>query len=188
MLPRFHIPLPFCSGESLFLPPAPARHVQVLRLQPEDDLILFNGEGGQWLAKITEMGRKTVRVLVGSHEPVDLLELRRHITLAVCVPANDRMEFIVEKATELGVALIQPLQSERSVLRLSGERAVRKREHWQAVAVAACEQSGRTKPPVLAPVLPLLAWLSGLAAQQHGPHSHYVLLTTGLAARRAVAS
>lgn len=141
------------------LPPGPARHVQVLRLQPGDALTLFNGQGGECSARVQQMGRSQVSVQVLAHDPVDR-ELAQHVTLAVGMPANERMDTLVEKATELGVAALQPLVCERSVLRLAGERAEKRLAHWQAVAVAACEQSGRTRVPTVAPVLTLPAWLA----------------------------
>lgn len=141
------------------LPPGPARHVQVLRLQPGDALTLFNGHGGEWSARVQQMGRSQVSVQLLAHDAVDR-ELTQHVTLAIGMPANERMDALVEKATELGVAALQPLVCERSVLRLSGERAEKRQAHWQAVAIAACEQSGRTRVPQVAPVLTLPAWLS----------------------------
>ena len=151
-------------GRALDLPPGPARHVQVRRLQPGDELVLFDGRGGEWSARVAAMGRQSVRV-----EPVEPVaadrELDRVVTLAVGMPANDRMDWLVEKATELGVAALQPLVCERSVLRLDGERAERKREHWQAQAVAAAEQCGRTRVPQVQPVRRLGDWLAvGLPA------------------------
>ena len=137
--------------------------MQVLRLQPGDELILFDGSGPEWRAEVTAMGRSEVRVnLIAAGQPAR--ELARAVTLAVVMPANDRMDFLVEKATELGAAALQPLVGERSVLRLSGERADKKRAHWQGVAVAAAEQSGRTVPTRIEPVLPLAGWLAALPA------------------------
>jgi 16S rRNA (uracil1498-N3)-methyltransferase len=133
--------------------------VQVLRLQPGDTLTLFNGRGGEWQATVAGMGRREVQVEVGEHDPVER-ELPDAVTLAVGMPANERMDSLVEKATELGAAAIQPLICERSVLRLSGDRAEKRRLHWQAVAIAACEQSGRTRVPEIAPILLLDAWLA----------------------------
>jgi 16S rRNA (uracil1498-N3)-methyltransferase len=161
MPPRLHLPLPLASQSGLALPPNVARHVQVLRLQPGDALTLFNGDGGEWAATVARIGRSEVWVDVGAHELVDR-ELSLQVTLAMGMPTNDRMDALVEKATELGVAAIQPLLTERSVLRLSGERADKRRDHWQAVAVAAAEQSGRTRVPYIAPVRSLRDWLSGL--------------------------
>lgn len=157
---RLFVETPLHEGAELVLPPGPARHAQVRRVQPGDGLVLFDGRGGEWAAQVLAMGRSEVRVVVGSHAEVER-ELPLAVTLAVGMPANERMDFLVEKATELGVATIQPLVCERSVLRLSGERAERRREHWQALAVAASEQCGRTRPPQIAPVTPLAGWLAG---------------------------
>lgn len=161
MTPRIHLDQPLSASRALALPPAQARHVQVLRLQPGDALILFNGGGGEWRAEVTRIGRSEVEVCIGAHVDVER-ELPHTITLALGMPANERMDALIEKATELGVAAIQPLLCERSVLRLSGERAERRREHWRAVAVAASEQSGRTRLPRIAAVLPLATWLREL--------------------------
>ncbi len=113
------------------------------------------------------MGRRDVTVRVGTPCAVDR-ELRCAVTLALGMPANERMDALVEKATELGVARLQPLLCERSVLRLDGERAARKREHWQAVAIAACEQSGRARVPVVEPVQSLAAGWRPTAATAPG--------------------
>jgi 16S rRNA (uracil1498-N3)-methyltransferase len=160
-LPRFFVDIPLAAPGEITLPAGAARHVQVLRLQPGDALTLFDGCGPEWRAEVTAMGRSEVRVrLVEAMQPQR--ELARAVTLAVVMPANDRMDFLVEKATELGAAMLQPLVAERSVLRLTGERADKKRAHWQAVAIAAAEQSGRTVPLQVAPVMSLAGWLAGL--------------------------
>ena len=158
MPPRFYVELPLVSGATLDLPSGPARHVQVLRLQPGAALTLFDGRGGEWQAQVARMGRSEVQILVGNHLAVDR-ELVSNVTLALGMPANDRMDTLVEKATELGVATIQPLLCERSVMRLSGERAERKVAHWRGVAVAACEQSGRTRVPQVHDMVSLASWL-----------------------------
>lgn len=160
-MPRFHCPTPLQTGEVVALPAGAARHVQVLRMQPGEGITLFSGaeNSGEFEATIEQMGRSDVRVLVGAHLPVER-ESTTQVHLVVGVPANDRMDWLVEKATELGVASIQPVMSERSVLRLSGERADKKRAHWQAIAVAACEQCGRNQVPTIHAVLTLNAWLA----------------------------
>ncbi len=155
---RLYVEQPLQADTLITLPPGPARHVQVLRLQPGTEITLFNGQGGEWRATVQHMGRSEVQVQVHQHDPVER-ELPHAITLAVGMPANERMDALVEKATELGVSAIQPLLTERSVLRLSGERAERRLAHWQGVAVAACEQSGRTRVPALSPVRTLAEWL-----------------------------
>lgn len=149
------------AGSEITLPPGAARHAQVRRVQPGESLCLFDGSGSDWQAEVLTMGRSEVRVRLGSAGAV-ATELPFDVLLAVGMPANERMDTLVEKATELGVAAIQPLLTERSVLRLEGERALRKREHWQAVAIAACEQSGRARVPQVAPVMTLRDWLAGL--------------------------
>ena len=164
-MPRLHCPVPLASGQSLELPPGAARHVQVLRLQPGAGVTLFNGEGGEFDAVVEEMGRSAVRVRVGQHHAHER-EARRPVHLAIGMPANDRMDWLVEKATELGVASIQPLVAERSVLKLTGERAEKKLAHWQGIAIAACEQCGRNRVPAIHPVLGLERWLAVPPAQQ----------------------
>ncbi len=165
-MPRFHCPTPQPIGATLELPDSAARHVQVLRLQPGQTITLFNGEGGESEARITRMGRSDVLVEVVAHSTIER-EAPREVHLAVGMPANERMDWLVEKATELGVASLQPLQAERSVLRLAGERAEKKRSHWQGVAIAACEQSGRNRVPAVHAVQSVAAWLaSGLPVQR----------------------
>jgi 16S rRNA (uracil1498-N3)-methyltransferase len=163
MPPRLYVDGPLQAGDTLDMPPAAARHVQVLRLQPGAALTLFDGRGGEWSATVLKMGRSDVQVQIGAHTPVER-ELPCRVTLAVGMPANERMDGLIEKATELGVAAIQPLLCERSVLRLSGERAQKKVAHWRGVAIAASEQSGRTRVPVIEEVMPLASWLAAPAA------------------------
>ena len=164
-MPRIHCPIPLIEGQTLDLPAAAARHVQVLRMQPGHSLTLFNGEGGEHPATVLRMGRSDVQVQVGTHQPVER-EAARPVHLAVGMPANERMDWLVEKAAELGAASLQPLLAERSVLRLSGERADKKRGHWQGVATAACEQCGRNRVPAVHAVQGLPAWLAGALPPQ----------------------
>ena len=161
-MPRFHCPVPLVAGALLDLPPATARHVQVLRLQPGDAITLFNGDGGQWQATIARMGRSDVAVTVETFEAIER-EAVRPVHLAMGMPANERMDWLVEKAAELGVTSLQPLHTAHSVLRLSGERATKKQAHWTSVATAACEQCGGNRVPVVHPVGELATWLRGSA-------------------------
>ncbi|HEY6132429.1 MAG TPA: 16S rRNA (uracil(1498)-N(3))-methyltransferase [Rubrivivax sp.] len=156
---RLFVDAPLASGTALALPGGAARHAQVRRVQPGDALQLFDGHGGEWAAVVTGMTRQSVDVRIGEKVAVDS-ELPLRVTLALGVPTNERMDTLVEKATELGVAVLQPLLCERSVLRLDGERAERKRAHWQAIAVAACEQCGRATVPVVEPVRGYAGWLA----------------------------
>jgi 16S rRNA (uracil1498-N3)-methyltransferase len=158
-MPRFHCPVPLTTGVQIDLPAGAARHVQVLRLQPGSIITLFNGEGGEFDATVQRMGRSDVAVEVGAHHPVER-EAARAVHLLVGLTANERMDWLVEKAAELGVAGIWPVLAERSVLRLGGERAEKKQAHWQAVAVAACEQCGRNRVPMVGPVQSLAQWLT----------------------------
>lgn len=163
---RFHCPLPLSIGLVLDLPATAARHVQVLRMQPGHTLTLFNGEGGEYIAEVEHMGRSDVRVVVREHLAVER-EAAQRVHLAVGMPANERMDWLVEKATELGVHRITPLMTERSVIRLTGERAEKKQAHWQAVAASACEQCGRNRVPVIDVPERLETWL---ARQTVGAH------------------
>lgn len=158
-MPRLHCAVPLASGQVIDLPAGAARHVQVLRLQPGMAITLFDGRGGEYEALVDHMGRADVRVRVGAHAAVER-EAARTVHLAVVMPANERMDWLVEKAAELGAAGIQPLQAQHSVLRLQGERALKKQAHWQGVAIAACEQSGRNRVPVVQPVLSFTDWLA----------------------------
>ncbi len=151
-MPRIYTPQSLASGGAIALDAAAARHVQVLRMQPGGELTLFNGQGGEFEAKVSLMGRSEVQVQVGAHHIFER-EARVQVHLAISMPANERMDWLIEKATELGAASIQPLMSERSVLRLAGERAEKKAAHWQTAAIAACEHCGRNRvPTVFAPI------------------------------------
>jgi 16S rRNA (uracil1498-N3)-methyltransferase len=156
---RFYCPLPLHTGDALSLPPSPARHVQVLRLQPGDAITVFNGLGGEFEATVTRMGRSDVDVLIGAHSATER-EAACAVHLLCGITANERMDWLVEKATELGAASLTPLIAERSVLRLKGERAEKKLAHWQGVAVAASEQSGRNRVTRIEPADTLAAWLA----------------------------
>jgi 16S rRNA (uracil1498-N3)-methyltransferase len=176
MTARFYVNLPLAKDASLGLTDAAARHVQVLRMQPGERIVLFNGQGdgrgagseGEFEAVIERMGRSDVQVLVGQYTATRR-EAVRSVQLAIGMPANERMDWLVEKATELGVAGIQPLLSERSVLRLKGERADKKLAHWRGIAIAACEQCGRNRLPVIHEVMTLADWLG--SAQSRPPGS-----------------
>lgn len=158
MTMRFFVEQALSADLVFDLPPGAARHAQVRRVQPGDALVLFDGAGSDWTATVLAVTRNGVRVQVGPGLPV-ARELTPEVTVALAMPANERMDTLVEKATELGVAAVQPLLAARSVLRLAGERAERKRAHWQAIAQAACEQCGRARVPVVAPVRELGDWL-----------------------------
>lgn len=187
--PRFLVRgLPLVEGATFALPEDVVRHVQVLRMQPGQTCVLFDGQGTSGTVRIEEMSRRAVDVLllsVSSHlPPSDEVPL----VLAVSMPANDRMDFLVEKATELGAAGVMPLMSERSVLRLQGERAQKRQRHWQAIADAACEQSGRMRQCQIALPQSLNEFLGRLAPASPGVvdpslirRDHLAFLSTGQA-------
>jgi len=184
---RIHLPARWAEGEAIVLPPAESRHVQVLRLQPGDTLTLFNGEDGlEWPAEIVRIGRNAVELrIAGAAREVER-ELPIAVTLAIGIPANERMDGLVEKATELGAAAIRPLVCERSVVRLAGERAEARRRHWQAVAASASEQCGRVRVPRVAAPLGFDAWLRELGGDETAPAARW-LLSLADAARRPAA-
>lgn len=162
MIPRFHCPFPLAPGATVDLPPEAAHHAsKVLRLNDGDGVILFDGRGGEWFGSFRRVG-KTVAVALGSFDDTDR-EPPLFITLAQGLPAADKMDWIVQKAVELGVAAIRPVACRRSVIRLSGERMERRVAHWQAVAIAACEQCRRNRVPGVAPLVDLPQFLGGSA-------------------------
>jgi 16S rRNA (uracil1498-N3)-methyltransferase len=163
------------AGAELSLPESSARHVQVLRLQPGDEVWVLDGRGLGWSAEVLEMGRKAVTVRLLALLDRDV-ELPVRVSLVVGVPANDRMDALVEKATELGAWSVRPVLCERSVWRADGARADKKVAHWQGVAQAASEQSGRMVVPRIAAVASLAATVAELAAglREQGPSGHAV--------------
>jgi 16S rRNA (uracil1498-N3)-methyltransferase len=188
MLPRLHFRYAFVAGEVLTLPPAQSRHLQVLRLQPGAAILLFNGDDRcEWSAEITRVGRAEVEVRVGASARVER-ELPCSVTLALGIPANERMDALVEKATELGAGAIQPLVCERSVVRLAGERAEARRRHWGAVAASASEQCGRVRVPQIGAAMKLDAWLHSLEASAGSGRQNRLVLSFAADARRPDAS
>jgi 16S rRNA (uracil1498-N3)-methyltransferase len=166
--PRFFCPEPLALGASLALPENAARHAaRVLRLGPGAELTLFDGQGGEYTARIASVRKDEVQVDV-----LALCEVEREsplrVTLVQALQSGDKMDLTVQKAVELGVAAIQPVSSRRSVVRLDGERAVRRGEHWRGVAASACEQCGRNRVPVLAGLLPIEQWLASLPPTPEG--------------------
>lgn len=152
-IPRFHVPAGLATGAALTLPPDAGHHAsRVLRLREGDAVALFHGSGGEYSAHITRLSRDGVTVQVGSFAPVER-ESPLQVTLVQAISAGNRMDLTIQKAVELGVTSIQPVTAERSIVRLKGDKVDTRREHWQRIAAAACEQCGRNRvPPVAAPV------------------------------------
>jgi 16S rRNA (uracil1498-N3)-methyltransferase len=157
-MPRFYCPQPLVPGSVVDLPDAVAHHLHVVRQQAGDELVLFNGEGGQARARLVEIGKRRASAEVLALDAVDV-ELPFRVTLAQGLPEGSKMDWIVEKAVELGAAAIQPLAAQRSVVRLSGERADKRLAHWQGVVVSASEQCGRNRLADVAPVQDFHRWL-----------------------------
>jgi 16S rRNA (uracil1498-N3)-methyltransferase len=159
------VPRIFCDarlgpGAQLSLAPDAAQHVaRALRLKTGDPLTLFDGRGGEYEATIQRIDRDRVDVKVGAWRDVER-EARVQVGLVQGLPEADKMDWIIQKAVELGAAWIQPIVCDRSVVRLSGERAERRESHWKRVAVAACQQSGRNAVPDVRPTLTFQAWMT----------------------------
>jgi 16S rRNA (uracil1498-N3)-methyltransferase len=158
-MPRFYCPQPLLPGSVVDLPEAVAHHLHVVRQQSGDELVLFNGEGGQARARLAEIGKRRASAEVLALEAVDV-ELPFRVTLAQGLPEGSKMDWIVEKAVELGAAGVIPLAAQRSVVRLSGDRADKRLAHWQGVVVSASEQCGRNRLADVAPVQDVNRWLA----------------------------
>jgi 16S rRNA (uracil1498-N3)-methyltransferase len=168
-MPRFFCPRPLTVGVPVELPELVAHHARVLRLAPGDRITLFNGEGGEYTAVLADIGKKRVEAEVEDFSAREA-ELPYAVTLAQALPEASKMDWIIEKAVELGAAAIEPLAAQRCVVRLSSERAEKKLAHWQAVIIAAAEQSGRNRLPRLAEPADFSNWLG-----RGNPHERILL-------------
>ncbi|NVD69991.1 16S rRNA (uracil(1498)-N(3))-methyltransferase [Duganella sp. BJB488] len=157
-MPRFYAPLPLAVGQILTLPDAVAHHIQVLRLAQGELITLFDGAGGEYSATLSQIERRSVTAEVKAHHAREV-ELPFAVTLAQALPEASKMDWIIEKAIELGVSGIQPLATQRCVVRLSAERAEKKMGHWQSIVVSASEQSGRNRLGRLAPLQDYKQWI-----------------------------
>ncbi|HKC44747.1 MAG TPA: 16S rRNA (uracil(1498)-N(3))-methyltransferase [Burkholderiales bacterium] len=158
--PRFYCEASLSPGATIELPERAARHVAALRLAPGDAVVLFNGDGDEWAATLGRIEKRGVMASVRERRAVDR-ESPFEVHLAQGVCAGDRMDLVLQKATELGVASIQPLVTARSIVRLAAERRGRREAHWQNVTIAACEQCGRNRVPVVKASAPLADFLAG---------------------------
>ncbi|HEY0585609.1 MAG TPA: 16S rRNA (uracil(1498)-N(3))-methyltransferase [Pseudoduganella sp.] len=158
-MPRFHVPQPLAAGQQLELPADVAHHINVVRMEPGDTLTLFNGDGGEYTAVLTEVQKKKAWAEIKVFDPREA-ELPFAVTLAQALPEGSKMDWIIEKAVELGVAGIQPLAARRCVVRLSAERAEKKLEHWNGIVVSASEQCGRNRLASVAAPLEFRDWIA----------------------------
>lgn len=163
MISRFFFPSPLSDSGEIELPEALAHHaLRVLRLRDGDPLVLFDGRGGELAARLQVRGRDAF-VIRGEHLALER-ESPLSLVLVQALASGEKMDWIVQKAVELGVSAIVPLQAERSVLKLSGERAQKRVAHWRQVAISACEQSGRNRVPDIEPITGPREYLASSAA------------------------
>ena len=146
-------PLPITLDEKA------SAHIRVLRLIEGENIALFDGEGGEFAATIATIGKRDVLVQLLAHHAVERESLLS-IILVQALATGDKMDWIIQKATELGVAAIEPIQTQRATAKLNVERAAKRAAHWQGVAIAACEQCGRNRVPTVAPVADFTDWLA----------------------------
>ncbi len=154
------------SNMSVVLEPEPSRHIsRVLRLRVGDSVILFDGGGGEYLGSISTVGKKNVRVLTGAHLQHEC-ESPLKIHLGIAVSRGERMDWIVQKSTELGINSLTPLLTKHTSVKLAGDRADKKNHHWQQIAISACEQCGRNRLPDIHPLDTLDNWLACTSAER----------------------
>lgn len=162
---RIFVDADLTSGCELALDDTAATHVaRVLRLRVGEPVIVFNGEGGEYAAVVSHIDRRGVMVRLGEYADPER-ESPLAIKLVQGLVSGDKFDWIVQKAVEIGVSAIQPVQCERSVARLQPEKEERRMEHMRRVAVSACEQSGRNRLPDIAPPLGLVEWLAARQSQ-----------------------
>lgn len=157
-MPRFYCPLPLAIGSAIALPDHIAHHIHVLRLNAGENITLFNGEGGEYTATLSTIEKKRAYADIKTFSPREV-ELPYAVTLAQALPEGAKMDWIIEKAVELGTTAIQPIAAQRCVVRLSSERATKKMEHWEGIIAAAAEQSGRNRLPHLTEPVPFTDWI-----------------------------
>jgi 16S rRNA (uracil1498-N3)-methyltransferase len=146
---------------SFNLPDTAAGHIRVLRLALAENIVLFDGAGGEFTAQLLDVAKKSVTVSVLGHLDVER-ESPVHVVVVQALAVGDKMDWIVQKSCELGVTEIIPLQTERCTLRLSGERADKRVSHWQQIAIAASEQCGRNRIAHIAAISDFMRWLSSI--------------------------
>lgn len=156
--PRLYLAEGLRQGAEIALTDAARAHSAALRLKSGDTVRLFDGSGGEYAAVLVQVGRE-MRAQVGEFRESES-ESPLQVILAQCLSSGDRMDITLQKATELGVSAIQPLQSTRSIVRLDAERMARRQIHWQNVVISACEQCGRNRIPVVAPTEDIAGWLA----------------------------
>ncbi len=164
-LTRLFIRSELQTGQAVELDKEQARYLgRALRLRPGDALIIFSAESGEFAAAVTTIGKSNAELMVGVAIPTNT-ESPLKVHLVQGVSRGERMDVVVQKATELGVKRISPVLTEYGVVKLDGSRASRRREHWQKIAESACEQCGRTRPPLIDEPLPLKTWFGSKTSE-----------------------
>jgi len=158
MSARFFVAQDLQCQTEIVLPQAIAHHIRVLRLETGNMITLFNGQGGEYHANLTALNKQHAVARILKFTPYER-ELPIRITLAQALASGNKMDWLIEKAVELGVSAIQPLHTSRCVVKLSGQRAEQRVRHWQELVHAACEQCGRNQIPRVAAIQPLKDWL-----------------------------
>lgn len=163
---RFYCPEDLSIGQEFILPTITYRHaIQVLRLRIGQELILFNGLGGEYYATLQSVNRKLAKVLIHKFDPIKR-ESNLPLTLVQSLVKPDRMDLCIQKTVELGITAIQPIITKRSVIKISAARMKKKLQHWQQIIISACEQSGRTQIPQLFSPIHFQNWLQSLDNQK----------------------
>lgn len=165
-MPRFYLPTDLAPNTTFRLPENIVRHIHVLRLNAGDAITLFNGTGNDFDATLQEIGKRHAQChITAQRQPEN--ESRLQITLIQAISSGERMDFTLQKSVELGVRAICPIISERCVVRLSGERADKRVQRWQDIAIAACEQSGRSIVPTVLPIVSFSDYLRQMPPELH---------------------
>ncbi|MEQ6290006.1 16S rRNA (uracil(1498)-N(3))-methyltransferase [Vogesella sp. GCM10023246] len=162
-MPRFFIDAVLTTAEQYTLPDSVVRHIQVLRLREGDAITLFNGRGGEYQATLGSIGKRDASCAITRFDDTSR-ESPVWLGLAQAISSGERMEFTLQKGVEMGVNVFQPLATERSIVKLAGDRADKRVQRWQEIVIAACEQSGRNSIPQVLPILTLKQWLAALPA------------------------
>ncbi|MFT4824105.1 MAG: 16S rRNA (uracil1498-N3)-methyltransferase [Halioglobus sp.] len=165
-IPRIYTGQNLQANTTVELEPGPSAHIaKALRMRVGDSVVLFNGEGGQYTASIVALEKKLVQVCTKEHDTQEL-ESPLRVSLGIAISRGDRMDWIIQKATELGVACIVPLMTDRTEVKLKGDRAEKKQAHWRQIMISACEQCGRNRLPELNSLIAVNDWLPTVDAQR----------------------
>lgn len=186
-IPRVYTPQALVEGAELALEPGPSQHLaRVLRMSAGQALSLFDGAGNEFAAQILRVDKRAVTAVLGARRDRNV-ESPLAVELGIGISRGDRMDWVLQKATELGVHRVVPLFTERTEVKLKGERAAKKQQHWQQVIVSACEQCGRSRLPGLGPPLAFDDWLAACTAERRFVLHHRATPAKGSGTPRSVA-